>query len=209
MLSFKATFSLSSFSFIKKRFCSSLSAIRVVSSAYLRLLIFFPAILIPACASSSGEGNGKPLQYSCLENPMNSMKRTTVHGVAKSQTRLSNQHFPFSHLRCAGSYCWGSLKSRWGACIDSKSHEKPWEDFIKVSNTMWLTLLKRSLLVQRGSPKARAIWCVNPRTSVQRGVRCGSAADGRPGSPTWLYWGITWGSFRNTDVWPQPQRPQG
>ena len=32
---------------------SSLSAIRVVSSAYLRLLIFLPAILIPACASSS------------------------------------------------------------------------------------------------------------------------------------------------------------
>ena len=32
---------------------SSLSAIRVVSSAYLRLLIFFPAILIPACVSSS------------------------------------------------------------------------------------------------------------------------------------------------------------
>ena len=31
----------------------SLSAIRVVSSAYLRLLIFLPAILIPACASSS------------------------------------------------------------------------------------------------------------------------------------------------------------
>ena len=39
--------------FIKKLFSSSLlSAIRVVSSAYLRLLIFLPAILIPACASS-------------------------------------------------------------------------------------------------------------------------------------------------------------
>ena len=34
-------------------FTSSLSAIRVVSSAYLRLLIFLPAILIPACASCS------------------------------------------------------------------------------------------------------------------------------------------------------------
>jgi len=54
MLSFKPTFSLSSFTFIKKLFSySSLSAIRVVSSAYLRLLIFLPAILIPACASSS------------------------------------------------------------------------------------------------------------------------------------------------------------
>ena len=53
MLSFKPTFSLSSFIFIKSLFSSSLSAIRVVSSAYLRWLIFLVAILIPACASSS------------------------------------------------------------------------------------------------------------------------------------------------------------
>ena len=54
MLSFKPTFSLSSFTFIRRLFSSSsLSAIRVVSSAYLRLMIFLPAILIPACASSS------------------------------------------------------------------------------------------------------------------------------------------------------------
>ena len=53
MLSFKPAFSLSSFTFTKRLFSSSLSAIRVVSSAYLRLLLFLPAILIPACASSS------------------------------------------------------------------------------------------------------------------------------------------------------------
>ena len=54
MLSFKPTFSLSSSTFIKRLFSSSsLSAIRVVSSAYLRLLIFLLAILIPAYASSS------------------------------------------------------------------------------------------------------------------------------------------------------------
>ena len=53
MLSFKPTFSLSSFTFIKRLFgYCSLSAIRVVSSAYLRLLIFLLAILILACASS-------------------------------------------------------------------------------------------------------------------------------------------------------------
>ena len=51
---FKPTFSLSSFTFIKRLFSSSsLSAIRVVSSVYLRLLMFLLAILIPACASSS------------------------------------------------------------------------------------------------------------------------------------------------------------
>ena len=53
MLSFKPTFSLSSFTFIKRLFSYSLSDIRVVSSACLRLLVFLPAILIPACASSS------------------------------------------------------------------------------------------------------------------------------------------------------------
>ena len=51
---FKPDVSLSSFTFIKRLFSSSLtSAMRVVSSAHLRLLIFLPEILIPACASSS------------------------------------------------------------------------------------------------------------------------------------------------------------
>ena len=51
---FKPAFSLSSFTFIKRLFSSFLlSAIRVVSSAYLRLLIFLPAFLIPNCASSN------------------------------------------------------------------------------------------------------------------------------------------------------------
>ena len=54
MLSFKTVFSLSSFTFIKRLFNSSLlSAIRVVSSAYLKLLIFLPGTLIPACDLSS------------------------------------------------------------------------------------------------------------------------------------------------------------
>ena len=54
MLSFKPTFSLSSFTFIKTLFSSSsFSVLRVVSSAYLRLLIFLLAIFIPSCAYSS------------------------------------------------------------------------------------------------------------------------------------------------------------
>ena len=53
ILNFKPACSLSSFTLIKRLFSfSSLSAIRVVSSSYLRLLIFLPAILIPACDSS-------------------------------------------------------------------------------------------------------------------------------------------------------------
>ena len=54
MLSFKPGFSLSSFIFINRLFSLSLlSSIRVVVPAYLRLLIFLLAILIPTCASSS------------------------------------------------------------------------------------------------------------------------------------------------------------
>ena len=55
MLSFKPTFSLFSFTFIKRLFSSFLSPKRVVSSAYLRLLIFLLAILIPACAQGVSE----------------------------------------------------------------------------------------------------------------------------------------------------------
>ena len=51
MLSFKPTFSFSSFTFKRHFSSSSLSAIRVVSPGYLRLLTFLLAVLIPACAS--------------------------------------------------------------------------------------------------------------------------------------------------------------
>ena len=45
---------------------------------------------IPGLGRSPGEGNGCPLQYSCSENSMNrGAWRATVHGVAKSRTRLS------------------------------------------------------------------------------------------------------------------------
>ena len=44
-----------------------------------------------------GEGNGNPLQYSCLENPMDrGAWRATVHGVAMSRTRLSD-FTPLTH----------------------------------------------------------------------------------------------------------------
>ena len=46
---------------------------------------------IPGFGRSPVEGNGNPLQYSCLENPMDrGAWKAAVHGVAKSQTRLSN-----------------------------------------------------------------------------------------------------------------------
>ena len=60
---------------------------------------------IPGLGKSPGEGNGNPLQYSCLENPMDGgVWWATVHGVAKSRTRLSERLNP--KLRNA----WGHLK---------------------------------------------------------------------------------------------------
>ena len=46
---------------------------------------------IPGSGRSPAAGNGTPLQYSCLENPVDGGAwLATVHGVAKSRTRLSN-----------------------------------------------------------------------------------------------------------------------
>ena len=58
---------------------------------------------IPVWGRSPGEGNGNPLQYSCLENPMDrGAWWATVHGVTKSRTRLSDFtffHFPVLYSR--------------------------------------------------------------------------------------------------------------
>ena len=54
---------------------------------------------IPGSGRSPGEGNGNPLQYSCLENPMNGGAwQATVHGVTKSQAQLSDFTFNASIL---------------------------------------------------------------------------------------------------------------
>ena len=58
--------------------------------------------LIPGSGRSPGEGNGNPLQYSCLENSMDGGAwQATVHGVAKNRTRLSDFTFTFFHLLIA------------------------------------------------------------------------------------------------------------
>ena len=57
---------------------------------------------VPRLGRSPGEGNGNPLQSSCLENPMDrGAWWATVHGVAKSWTRLSD----FTHSLCIRGFC--------------------------------------------------------------------------------------------------------
>ena len=54
--------------------------------------------LIPGSGRSPGEGNGNPLQYSCLENPMDrGAWWAAVHGVAKSWTRPSARAHTHTH----------------------------------------------------------------------------------------------------------------
>ena len=72
-----------------------------------------------------GEGNGTPLQYSCLENPMDGEAWwAAVHGVAKSQTRLNdftfNFHFP---LACIGE---GNGNPLQYSCLDNPRDGGAW-----------------------------------------------------------------------------------
>ena len=124
MLSFKPTFSLSPLTFIKRLFSSSLSAIRVALQSCFQLVFplakhfswcslhtGFPCgsdgkvsacnvgdpSLIPGLGRSPGEGNGNPLQYSCLESSMDwGAWKATVYGVAKRRTQLSDFTFTFT-----------------------------------------------------------------------------------------------------------------
>ena len=91
MLSFKPAFSLSSFTLIKWLFSSSLlSAIKVISSVYLRLLIFLLAILIPACESiklafrviySAFKLNKQHDNIQCCHTPFSILKQSVVPGL--------------------------------------------------------------------------------------------------------------------------------
>ena len=70
-------------------------------------------------AEQSGEGNGTPLQYSCLENPMDGGAWwAAAHGVVKSWTRLSNFTFTFMHWRRKWQptpvFLPGESQGRWG-----------------------------------------------------------------------------------------------
>ena len=82
--------------------------------------------LIPGLGRSSGEGNGNPLQYSCLENPMDrGAWWATIHGVAKSRTRLSNFYVC---VCCRNNSKWSQMEEKvlwdtrllyyWGSSLD-------------------------------------------------------------------------------------------
>ena len=81
---------------------------------------------IPGLGRSPGEGNGNPLQYSCLEDPMDGGAWwSTVHGVAKSQTQLSDFTYTFTaptnlcyHHIDAAYYC--SMYYQLNCCVSDQ-----------------------------------------------------------------------------------------
>ena len=93
-----------------------------------------------------GEGNGTPLQYSCLENPTDrGACWAAVHGVAKSRTRL---HFHFS-LSCSGEgngnplqcSCLGNPRDggAWWAAVSGVTQSRTWLKRLSSSSSSILT----------------------------------------------------------------------
>ena len=65
----------------------------------------------PSSERCPGEGNGNPLQYSCLENPIDrGTWRATIHGVTKNQTGLSNKTTTFMESQTCARNFWKSCK---------------------------------------------------------------------------------------------------
>ena len=70
---------------------------RVMGSQIKKFSFFYYLLLyLVSALEVGGEGNGNPLQYSCLENPMDGGAwKVAVHGVAESKTQLSDFTFTF------------------------------------------------------------------------------------------------------------------
>ena len=70
--------------------------------------------LIPGSGRSTEEGNGNPLQFSCLENSMGREAWwVTVHGVSMSQIQLNNFHFFFIYSERSWKASWRQWHLRW------------------------------------------------------------------------------------------------
>ena len=78
--------------------------------------------LIPGSWRSPGEGNGNPLQYSCLENPMDwSASWVTDHGVIKSQTRLKRLS------TCSPAHWWNQIADNPVHLVVLEITDAPWK----------------------------------------------------------------------------------
>jgi len=177
-------FSLSSLTFIKRLFSSSsLSAIRVVSSAYLRLLIFLPAFLIPACASSSPvflmmysayklNKQGDNIQPWCTPFPI--WNQSVVPCPVLTDASWPTYRFLKRQVRWSGIPI--SFSLLWSA--QSKALEKP----IKQKQMFFWNSLAFSMIQQM-----LAIWSLIPLPVLKPTWTSGSSVHGSRIAEAWLW----------------------
>ena len=108
-----------------------------------------------------GEGNGTPLQYSCLENPMDG--GTIVHGVAESDTN-EHLHFHFS-LSCIGEGNGNPLQC---SCLENPRDGGAWwaAIYVVAQSRTWLKWLSSSSSISFGSPVTPSSLFYSPCNSV-------------------------------------------
>ena len=84
---------------------------------------------VPGSGRSPGEGNGSPLQYSCLENSMDrGAWWATVHGVSKNQTRLSHSHFHCLKYKSSWiTECRDQDRMGWGSLSEEMMFKWNWK----------------------------------------------------------------------------------
>ena len=90
---------------------------------------------------STGEGNGKPLQYSCLENPMNSLKRERLHKAEQNIKNMGHSVYTCIYLiyttHWKRPWCWERLMA------GGKGDDRGWDDWI-ASLTQWTRIWANS-----------------------------------------------------------------
>ena len=106
---------------------------------------------IPGLGRSPGEGNGSPLQYFCLENPMDlGAWWATVHGIAKSRTRLSDFTFTGSSAGCSVKSSRGGREAQEGGdmCILWLTHVVVWQKSTQHYKAIILQITKQKIYLR-------------------------------------------------------------
>ena len=163
------------------------------------------------CALLAGEGNGTPLQYSCLENPMDGGAWwAAVHGVARNQTRLSNFTFTFHFHALEKEMATYSSVLAWripgtgehGGLLSMESHwvGHDWSDLAVAAvhylqGVSWCSLCGKQYGGASGIKNRTTIWSSSSTSG------CLSEGNRNPNSKRYLYLVFTAALFTVTKTW--------
>ena len=127
------------------------SALLLLADIYICLWMNKVTVVTPG-----GEGNGTPLQYSCLENPMDGGAwKAAVHGVAEGQTRLSDFTFSFHFHALEKEMATHSSVLAWrnpgtgepGGLPSMGSHRVGHDWVTKHSTAQWSSCLEKNVCI--------------------------------------------------------------